>query len=53
MYSTWTRYNAFIELATGETSILKEIMKFLASQLPKERHLSLNLYVLLNLDLKS
>ncbi|CAG5113675.1 Oidioi.mRNA.OKI2018_I69.chr2.g7765.t1.cds [Oikopleura dioica] len=35
MYSTWTRYNAFIELAIGESNVLKEIVKFLAKELPK------------------
>ena len=35
MFSTWTRYNAFIELAKGESAVLKTILQFLTKELPK------------------
>lgn len=35
MYSTWTRYNVFIELAKGKSPVLKTILQFMSKELPK------------------
>ncbi|CBY33402.1 unnamed protein product [Oikopleura dioica] len=37
MYSTWTRYNVFIELAKGKSPVLKTILQFMTKELPKKR----------------